>query len=170
VWEALMSAGAPHGITPYGTETMHVLRAEKGYIIVGQDTDGSLTPQDLGMEWIVSKTKDFIGRRSFTRPDTARGDRKQLIGLQTVDPMLVLPEGGQIVDQPQWTAPVTTTGHVTSSYFSEALGRSIALAVLKNGRARMGQTIHVTLDDGRVAPATITDPVFLDREGKRQHG
>jgi sarcosine oxidase subunit alpha len=170
VWEALMAAGAPHGITPYGTETMHVLRAEKGYIIVGQDTDGSLTPQDLGMEWIVSKTKDFIGRRSFARADTARPDRKQLVGLQSADPALVLPEGGQIVDRPQWTAPVQTTGHVTSSYFSDALGRSIALAVLQSGRSRIGQTIYVTLGDGRVAPATITDPVFLDREGKRQHG
>jgi sarcosine oxidase subunit alpha len=170
VWEALMSAGAPHGITPYGTETMHVLRAEKGYVIVGQDTDGSLTPQDLGMEWIVSKTKDFIGRRSFARADTARTDRKQLVGLLSADPALVLPEGGQILGEPRWTAPVKTTGHVTSSYFSEALGRSIALAVLQSGRSRMGQTVYVTLGDGRVAPATITDPVFLDREGKRQHG
>ncbi len=165
-----MSAGAPYGITPYGTETMHVLRAEKGYIIVGQDTDGSLTPQDLGMDWIVSKTKDFIGRRSFSRADTARPGRKQLVGLQSADPTLVLPEGGQIVDEPEWSAPVTTTGHVTSSYFSEALGRSIALAVLQGGRSRTGQTIYVTLGDGRVAPATITDPVFLDREGRRQHG
>ena len=97
VWEALMAAGAKYGITPYGTETMHVLRAEKGFIIVGQDTDGSVTPVDLGMDWIVAKGKDFLGRRSLSRADTARGDRKQLVGLLTDDPKVVLPEGGQIV-------------------------------------------------------------------------
>src|SRR5262249_20351934 len=81
VWESLGREGEPHGITPYGTETMHVLRAEKGFIIVGQDTDGSVTPIDLGMDWIVSKNKDFIGRRSLSRADTARSDRKHLVGL-----------------------------------------------------------------------------------------
>ena len=71
VWEALMAAGEEFGITPYGTETMHVLRAEKGYIIVGQDTDGSVTPQDLGMGGLVAKTKDCLGKRSLARSDTA---------------------------------------------------------------------------------------------------
>src|SRR4029077_10368508 len=96
VWEALMAAGAPHVITPYGTEAMHVLRAEKGFIIVGQDTDGSVTPIDLGMDWIVAKNKDFIGRRSLTREDTKRSDRKHRVGLLPDDPNAVLPEGGQV--------------------------------------------------------------------------
>src|SRR5690606_26106870 len=117
-WEALWEAGAPHGITPYGTETMHVLRAEKGYIIVGQDTDGSVTPIDLGMDWIVSREKDFIGRRSLLRPDTAREDRKQLVGLLTEDPTVVLPEGAQLVADPSVRPPVPMLGHVTSSYMS----------------------------------------------------
>jgi sarcosine oxidase subunit alpha len=99
VWQALMQAGAGFGITPYGTEAMHVLRAEKGYIIVGQDTDGSITPYDLGMGGMVSKTKDFLGRRSLSRSDTARADRKQLVGLLTDDPQLVLPEGTQLTDK-----------------------------------------------------------------------
>src|SRR6185503_5187701 len=86
VWDALVAAGEPYGITPYGTEAMHVLRAEKGYIIVGQDTDGSVTPHDLGMHALVANTKDCIGKRSLSRSDTAQPDRKQFVGLLTEDP------------------------------------------------------------------------------------
>ena len=80
LWEAVMAAGEPFGITPYGTEAMHVLRAEKGYPIVGQETDGTVTPHDLGMDWIVSKQKSFIGKRSLREPTRSRTDRKQLVG------------------------------------------------------------------------------------------
>ena len=170
VWELVMEAGKPYNITPYGTETMHVLRAEKGFIIVGQDTDGSVTPFDLGMDWCVGKNKTFIGDRSLTRSDTARSDRKQLVGLKPLDPMAVLPEGGQIVEEGQsLTPPVPMLGHVTSSYYSACLGYSFALALVKNGRERLGQTIQVPLIDGRVIKATICETVFIDPEGKRQH-
>jgi sarcosine oxidase subunit alpha len=169
VWEALLQAGAPHGITPYGTETMHVLRAEKGYIIVGQDTDGSVTPLDVGMERFVSRTKDFLGKRSLARSDTRRADRKQLVGLLAEDPGLVLPEGGQIVEARRSEPPVPMIGHVTSSYASATLDRSIALALVKSGRSRVGQAVFVTLDDGSFAPARIAEPVFYDAQGARQH-
>ena len=168
VWEALIAAGQPHGITPYGTETMHVLRAEKGFIIVGQDTDGSVTPLDLGMDWIVAKGKDFIGRRSLFRSDTRREDRKQLVGLLTENPQDVLPEGGQIVKDAAVAAPVPMLGHVTSSYFSAFLDRSIALAVVKGGAKRHGERVQVPLPCGRVIMATIARPVFVDPEGARQ--
>ena len=130
VWEALWAAGAPFGITPYGTEAMHVLRAEKGYIIVGQETDGTTTPYDLGMSWIVSKKKpDFIGKRGLARSGLQGSDRKQLVGLLTEDPMLVLEEGAQITATEGGPPPVPMLGHVTSSYMSPTLGRSIALAL-----------------------------------------
>ena len=164
-----MQAGAAHGITPYDTETMHVLRAEKGYIIVGQDTDGSVTPIDLGMERFVSRSKDFLGKRSLARPDTSRTDRKQLVGLLTEDPGRVLPEGGQIVQAPGFAAPVPMLGHVTSSYASATLERSVALALVRSGRSRAGQTVFVTLGDGSLAAARITAPVFYDPEGARQN-
>jgi len=170
LWSALMTAGAKHGITPYGTETMHVLRAEKGYIIVGQDTDGTVTPGDLGMDWIVSTKKDFLGRRSFSRPDTARGDRKQLVGLLTEDPNAVLPEGGQIVAELKPKPPMDMIGHVTSSYASAVLGRSIALALIRGGRDRMGEQVHVPSLGGGALTATITDTVFYDKDGERLHG
>ena len=167
LWEAIMVAGRDYDITPYGTESMHVLRAEKGYVIVGQDTDGSVTPVDLGMDWIVSKKKDFIGRRSLSRSDTGRPNRKQLVGLKTEDPSRVLPEGAQLVNSRQEAQPVPMIGHVSSSYSSANLGRSIALALVKGGLSRMGGTIYAHLMDGSVVPATICEPVFFDPENQR---
>ena len=168
LWTALMHSGQRYGITPYGTEAMHVLRAERGFIIAGQDTDGTVTPIDLGMEWIVSRSKDFIGKRSLGRADTMRADRKQLVGLLTDDPEEVLPEGGQIVDTVT-EPPMRMIGHVTSSYFSANLGRSIALALVRGGRNRHGEPVMVPLERA-VVPARITEPRFFDPEGKRAHG
>ncbi|MDR5734907.1 sarcosine oxidase subunit alpha family protein [Caballeronia sp. LZ025] len=169
VWEALMEAGAEFDITPYGTETMHVLRAEKGYIIVGQDTDGSMTPYDLGMGGLVAKSKDFIGKRSLTRSDTAKAGRKQFVGLLTDDPSVVLPEGAQIVAGPFQGDTAPMLGHVTSSYFSPVLKRSIALAVVKGGLDKIGEAVTIPLANGKQVNAKITSSVFYDSEGARQH-
>jgi sarcosine oxidase subunit alpha len=168
VWQTLMTAGERYGITPYGTEAMHVLRAEKGYIIVGQETDGSVTPLDLGMDWIVSKTKDFVGKRSLTREDMAKPDRKQLVGLLTRNPQEVLPEGAQLVEEVLPRPPMPMLGHVTSSYYSPNCGRSIAMALVKGGLARKGETLYAPLADGRTIPCIVADsPVFFDPEGER---
>ncbi|MFO1221180.1 MAG: sarcosine oxidase subunit alpha family protein [Burkholderiaceae bacterium] len=169
VWEAIHAAGREFGITPYGTETMHVLRAEKGYIIVGQDTDGSVTPVDLGMEAMVAKTKDCIGKRSLARSHTSRRDRKQLVGLLADDPAFVLPEGAQVLAGEPGAIPTPMAGHVTSSYASPTLGRSIAMALVKGGLDRMGQRVHVAMRDGRSVTATIASPIFFDPKAERQH-
>ena len=164
VWEAVLAAGAPYGITPYGTETMHVLRAEKGYIIVGQETDGTVIPADLGLDWVIGKSKpDFVGKRSLVRPDMLRSDRKQLVGLLSPD---VLEEGAQIVADANAAPPAL--GHITSAYWSEALSRPIALALVSGGRRRIGQMLYVPMAD-RVIPVRVTDPVFYDPNGKRLH-
>ncbi|WP_416983935.1 sarcosine oxidase subunit delta family protein [Streptomyces sp. T028] len=171
LWEALYEAGAPYDITPYGTETMHVLRAEKGYPIIGQDTDGTVTPQDLGMSWAVSKKKpDFIGKRSFARPDTVRPDRKHLVGLLPEDPGTFLPEGTHLVaDSVLPAPPVPMLGHVTSSYRSAALDRTFALALIKGGRERIGERLYAPVGD-RLVPVTVTGPVLYDPEGARRDG
>jgi sarcosine oxidase subunit alpha len=172
VWEDVLAAGAPFDITPYGTETMHVLRAEKGYPIVGQDTDGSVTPADAGMGWVVSKTKEFLGKRSFTRTDTARADRKHLVSVLPVDPTLRLPEGTQLIAQTSTVAgrrPVPMLGHVTSSYHSAALGRSFALALIKNGRNLIGATLTAAVGD-RLVDVVVAETVLYDPEGKRRDG
>ncbi|TMF22233.1 MAG: ferredoxin [Chloroflexi bacterium] len=167
LWEAVMAAGQPLGITPYGTEAMHVLRAEKGYIICGQETDGTVTPQDLGMNWIVSKKKPFVGQRSHRRSDTARPDRKQLVGLLPVDSEQLLPEGAQLVLEENGSGAVTMIGHVTSSYRSAALSRTFALAMLQSGRERLGTTVYAPLN-GHIVSATVTEPIFYDKENIRR--
>ncbi|WP_432117511.1 sarcosine oxidase subunit alpha family protein [Streptomyces sp. bgisy032] len=171
VWEQVHEAGQPYGITPYGTETMHVLRAEKGYIIVGQDTDGTVTPQDAGMSWAVSKRKDFIGKRSFTRADTSRPDRKHLVGLLPIDRTTRLPEGTQLLapDVGLETVPVPMLGHVTSSYHSQALGRPFALALVAGGRSRIGETLLAPVGE-RLVPVEVTDCVLYDPEGTKRDG
>jgi sarcosine oxidase subunit alpha len=174
VWTRLIEAGRPYSITPYGTETMHVLRAEKGYPIIGQDTDGTVSPHDLGMEWAVSKKKpDFVGKRSFARAANQDPLRKQLVGLLPVDRTTVVPEGSQIVEFCQDGAlpppPVPMLGHVTSSYRSAELGRPFALALVRAGRSRVGQTVHVPVG-GALVPVEITGSVLVDPEGARRDG
>ncbi len=170
VWEAIHASGQPHGITPYGTETMHVLRAEKGYIIVGQETDGTVTPDDAGLGWAIAKSKpDFVGKRSLARETMHAADRKQLVGLLTSDQQVVLEEGAQIVATLGRRTPLTMIGHVTSSYHSAVLGRSIALALVRGGRARIGETLYVPMPGGEI-PVQVTSTVFYDPAGARLHG
>ncbi|HUG62690.1 MAG TPA: glycine cleavage T C-terminal barrel domain-containing protein, partial [Methylomirabilota bacterium] len=169
-WEAVMGAGAAFGITPYGTEAMHVARAEKGYIIVGQETDGTATPDDVGLGWAIGKAKpDFVGKRALSRPAMAAPDRKQLVGLLTADPAAVLEEGAQVLATETYSVPAPMIGHVTSSYRSPTLDRSIALAMVKGGRARIGETLHVPMP-GRTIAVTVTAPVFYDPKGARLDG
>jgi sarcosine oxidase subunit alpha len=172
VWDAVWSAGQAHGLTAYGTETMHVLRAEKGFIVVGQDTDGTATPDDVGLAWAIGKAKpDFVGKRSLARPSMADPARKQLVGLLTVDPAVVLEEGAQIVLTPNQAPPMRLVGHVTSSYFSAVLGRSIALAMVSGGRARLGETLYSPCPTAKGfaadIPVQVVSPVFYDPEGAR---
>ena len=166
LWELLWEAGQRFNICAYGTETMHVLRAEKGYIIVGQDTDGTVTPYDAGMGWAVGKAKpDFVGKRGLARPDLVAEGRKQLVGLLTEDGSK-LEEGAQIVFDPKQAIPMTMVGHVTSSYHSDAAGRPIALALVQGGHGRMGETVHIPMPERTIA-AKITSTVFVDPENTR---
>ncbi|HEX6352933.1 2Fe-2S iron-sulfur cluster-binding protein [Actinophytocola sp.] len=174
MWLRLLAAGSRFGITPYGTETMHVLRAEKGYPIVGQDTDGTVTPHDLGLGWAVSKKKlDFIGKRSFARAENNNPLRKQLVSLVPTDALTKLPEGSQVIEfQADGSLPagsVPMLGHVTSSYHSAALGRPFALALVRSGRSRIGDTVHIPVD-GALVPAEIGGIVLVDPEGARRDG
>ncbi|MDB5810041.1 MAG: sarcosine oxidase, alpha subunit family [Betaproteobacteria bacterium] len=174
LWELLMQAGAGFGITPLGTEALHVLRAEKGFIVVGHDTDGTVTPPDLGMSWIVGKNKaDFLGQRGMRRCDSARAGRKQLVGLLADDPQRLLVEGSQVIRMEDSARvqrpPVPMIGHVTSSYLSPTLGRSIAMALIEDGRNLRGQQVAVVVH-GQVAAARIVEPRFYDVKGERLHG
>jgi sarcosine oxidase subunit alpha len=167
VWEALYAEVTKHGGLPYGTEAMHVLRAEKGYIIVGQETDGTVTPDDVGLAWAVGKSKpDFVGKRGLMRADLVAPGRKQLVGLAS---SVKLVEGAQLTPVANPARRSHAIGHVTSAYDSPTTGKPIALALLENGRARTGETLYVPMPDGPIT-VTVVDPVFYDTEGKRLNG
>jgi sarcosine oxidase subunit alpha len=165
VWDTLRQ----YDVTPYGTDAMHVLRAEKGYIIVGQETDGTVTPDDVGLAWTISGG-DFVGHRSLSLPDLRRPDRKQLVGLLPVNPATVLEEGAQVVSATAlWPSGqhgddkgrVSSIGHVTSAYGSATLGRGFALALVAGGRSLIGSNASVAVLGGLI-PVTVTNPMFLN--------
>ena len=169
LWQTLMDAGEAFDITPYGTETMHVLRAEKGFVIVGQDTDGSVTPVDLNMNWMLSKEKDYLGKRSLARPDCLREDRKQFVGLLPEDNVTVIPEGAQLIEDPSAPEPVPMLGHVSSSYMSACLGHPIALGLVAGGWNRKNEVIYAWASGSEPIPARIVSPVFYDPRNERQN-
>ncbi|HEX5155254.1 MAG TPA: glycine cleavage T C-terminal barrel domain-containing protein [Parafilimonas sp.] len=171
IWERLWALGRPYDLTAYGTETMHVLRAEKGYIIIGQDTDGTQTPYDLNMSWIVSKKKEFIGKRSFQLPYLKTTGRQQLVGLLPENHDEVIPEGAYITvlnAQPDKQGKTSHIGFVTSSYYSPALGRAFALTLVADGLNRMGEVVAVPIGK-KMIHATICDAVFIDKENIRRY-
>jgi len=170
-WDAALSAGSEFGIMPYGTEALHVMRAEKGFIMIGDETDGTVIPQDLGLNWAISKKKeDFIGKRAQLREFLQFEDRWRLVGLKTVDPTVILPDGIYAVDEKlNKYGHKNMIGRVTSSYYSPTLERSIALALVVKGPERMDEVINFANLDGTITKAVICDPVFYDKEGKSQN-
>ena len=170
LWEAIHAAGAPYGITPYGTEAMHVMRAEKGFIMIGDETDGTVIPQDLGLNWAISKKKpDYLGKRAQERSFMASPDRWKLVGLESLDGR-VLPDGAYAVaDGVNANGQRNTQGRVTSSYASPTLGRPIAMGLVQRGPERMGEELAFEVP-GATYRARIVDPVFYDKEGTRANG
>ena len=171
IWQQVAKHGKEWNITPYGTETLHVLRAEKGYIIVGQDTDGSVTPMDANMNWALAKNKSFsyIGQRSFQLPSLQAENRKQLVGIHTEDPHFVLPEGSHLIGNSG-----QSIGHIASSYYSPNCQRSIALALVKDGLNRMGESIQAHLIQpkyhNRKVACKIVNSVHYDPQGGKVDG
>ena len=169
LWEALMEKAEAMGGGPYGTEALHVLRAEKGFVVIGDETDGTVTAPDVGMGWAVHwKKRDFIGKRAMSRADLTREDRWQLVGLMSEDPDLVLPDGALALAPDRDRRAKRKFGRVTSTYMSPTLGRSIALALIEKGRERFGEVIEIGTGKKTTARAVICDPVFYDRDGERQ--
>ena len=169
-WNALMEAGKEFGVMPYGTECLHILRAEKGFIMIGDETDGTVIPQDLNLQWALSKKKeDFLGKRAHSRSHMADPERWKLVGLETVDGS-VLPDGAYAVGSGvNANGQKNTIGRVTSTYYSANLGRGIAMGLVKHGPKRMGEVIEFPGTDGTIYKAKIVDPVFYDKEGEKQN-
>ena len=169
-WDALIAAGEEFGVMPYGTEAMHIMRAEKGFIMIGDETDGTVIPQDLNLQWAISKKKeDFLGKRAQERSFMASPDRWKLVGLETLDGG-VIPDGAYAVAEGHnANGQRNVQGRVTSTYYSPTLDKGIAMGLVKHGPDRMGEVIDFPVDDGKVVKARIVDPVFYDKEGEKQN-
>ena len=169
-WDALMDAGAEFGVMPYGTEALHVMRAEKGFIMIGDETDGTIIPQDLGLDWAISKKKeDYLGKRAQERSFMVSPDRWKLVGLETLDGS-VIPDGAYAVGEGvNANGQRNTVGRVTSTYYSPTLGRGIAMGLIQNGPNRMGEIVEFPKVDGTIIKAKIVDQVFYDKEGAKQN-
>ena len=169
-WEACINAGANLGAMPYGTEALHVMRAEKGFIMIGDETDGTVIPQDLGLTWAISKKKaDYLGKRGQERTYLASADRWKLVGFETLDGS-VIPDGAYIL------APGTNAngqrnvqGRVTSTYHSPTLKRGIAMGLIHKGPDRMGEVVEFNTVAGGTVQARVCDAVFYDKEGAKQN-
>ncbi len=173
LWELIFEHGKEFDLVPYGTETMHLLRAEKGYVVIGQETDGTVTPIDINFNWMIGKKKkDFIGKRSLKRSDTIREDRKQLVGIIPLNKSQFIEEGQHVVEcatlPRKVKSPINYLGHVSSSYHSPNLNHCISLAMIKGGNKLMGQKLFVSTPKGtKNIPIEIVNPVFIDPENKR---
>jgi len=169
-WTAVAEAGADFGIMPYGTEALHVMRAEKGFIMIGDETDGTIIPQDLNLHWAISKKKeDFLGKRGMERSNMISPDRWKLVGIETLDGSVL--EDGALAPLPGTNAngQRETQGRITSSYFSPTLGKGIAMALVHRGPDRMGDEIEFQGKGGARVKARIVDPVFYDKDGEKQN-
>ncbi|MGB8623784.1 MAG: glycine cleavage T C-terminal barrel domain-containing protein, partial [Paracoccaceae bacterium] len=169
-WDACVAAGEEFGLMPYGTEALHVMRAEKGFIMIGDETDGTVIPQDLGLHWAISKKKeDYLGKRAQERSHMTDPDRWQLVGLETVDGS-VIPDGAYaMAEGSNGNGQRNVQGRVTSTYYSPTLERGIAMGLVRHGPDRMGEVIEFAKVGGGSVGAKIVDAVFYDREGEKQN-
>ena len=169
-WDALLIAGHDLGVMPYGTECLHILRAEKGFIMIGDETDGTVIPQDLGLNWAISKKKDdYLGKRAQERSHMQDPTRWKLVGLETTDGS-TLPEGAYALGEGEnENGQKVMQGRVTSTYHSPTLDRGIAMGLVLNGPDRMGEVLTFPGTDGKTYEARIADPVFYDPKGEKQN-
>jgi len=154
----------------YGTEALHIMRAENSFIMIGDETDGTVIPQDLGLHWAISKKKeDYLGKRAQERSHMTDPERWQLVGLETLDGT-ALPDGAYAVASgTNANGQKNTQGRVTSTYMSPTLGKGIAMGLVKHGPERMGEIIDFPMLDGSTKQARIVSPVFFDPDGEKQN-
>ena len=170
LWDEILLSGQEFGITPYGTEALHVMRAEKGFIMIGDETDGTVIPQDLGLDWALSKKKDdYIGKRAHQRSNMSNPERWKLVGLESTDGS-VIPEGAYAIGLGEnEVGQKVTIGRVTSTYYSPSLKKGIALGLVAHGPDRLGEIIQFPTLTNSIVEAKIVSPVFYDPDGLKQN-
>jgi len=170
VWEGLMDAGKDLQCAPYGTEAMSILRVEKGHV-VGGELNGRTSAGDLGFGGMLSSKKAFIGQRSLNKPALTDPERKQLVGLKSVDGKNRIPRGAQILNNRNEQLPAHMIGEVTSNCYSPNLKEYIGLGIVKRGPERHGDKVWaVSPLTNQYVEVEICSPHMFDPEGERLRG
>ena len=167
MWEKIMEVGQEFQIQPYGTEALSTLRIEMGHV-AGSELDGRTIPYDASLEGLVSKKKDFIGKRSLNRSAFTSTDREKLVGVVPIDKTTSIPEGSYIVKDPKAKLPNPKLGHVSASCWSVEYDNPFSLAIIKDGKNMIGQKLFAMSPlKNKTIPVEIVSSHYVDPEGKR---
>ena len=167
MWEKIMEVGHEFQIQPYGTEALSTLRIEMGHV-AGSELDGRTIPYDASLEGLVSKKKDFIGKRSLNRSAFTSTDREKLVGVVPIDKTTSIPEGSYIVKDPKAKLPNPKLGHVSASCWSVEYDNPFSLAIIKDGKNMIGQKLFAMSPlKNKTIPVEIVSSHYVDPEGKR---
>ena len=167
MWEKIIEIGKEFEIQPYGTEALSTLRIEMGHV-AGSELDGRTIPHDASLEGLVSKKKDFIGKRSLSRSAFTKPDREKIVGVVPLDKTTSIPEGSYIVKDPKAKLPNPTLGHVSASCWSVEYDNPFSLAIIKDGKNMIGQKLFAMSPlKNKTIAVEIVSSHYVDPEGKR---
>ena len=167
MWEKIIEIGKQFDIQPYGTEALSTLRIEMGHV-AGSELDGRTIPYDNSLDGLVSKKKDFIGKRSLGKSAFIASDREKIVGVVPLDKKTSIPEGSYIVKDPKASLPNPKLGHVSASCWSVEYDNPFSLAIIKDGKNMIGQKLFAMSPlKNKTIPVEIVSSHYVDPEGKR---
>jgi len=167
MWEKIMEQGKEMNIEPYGTEALSTLRIEMGHV-AGSEIDGRVIPSDLSLDGMLSKKKDFIGKRSLNRKAFIEPQREKIVGVVPLDKKTMIPEGSHLVADSNASLPNPKLGHISASCWSVEYNNPFSLAILKNGKERKGEKLYaISPLKNKVIPVEIVSSHYVDPKGER---
>ena len=167
MWEKIIETGKEFNIQPYGTEALSTLRIEMGHV-AGSELDGRTIPYDNSLEGLVSKKKDFIGKRSLSKKAFTSLDRQKIVGVVPLDKKTSIPEGSYIVKDAKAKLPNPKLGHVSASCWSVEFDNPFSLAIIKDGKNMIGQKLFALSPlKNKTIPVEIVSSHYVDPKGER---
>ena len=167
MWEKIIEVGINFNLQPYGTEALSTLRIEMGHV-AGPELDGRTIPSDLSLDGMISKKKDFIGKRSLSKKDFIKPERQKIVGIVPVDKKTSIPEGSHLVNDKNFKLPAKKLGHVSSSCWSVEYNNPFSLAIVTDGKAMIGKKLFAVapLKSSSIEVEVVSSH-YVDPKGER---